>query len=119
MLEASCHCGAIRFEISMKPESLTQCTCSMCHRYGAQWAYYTRKSICIIGSPDDRIAYVWGDKAIEFFHCRVCGCMTHYESIEKNDDSRIAINARMMRSEDLQSVPLRTFDGASTWKYLD
>ena len=117
MLSASCHCGAIQIEINRKPKSVTQCTCSICHRYGAQWAYSTRKSVRV--SEGALSAYVWGDRTIEFYHCTHCGCVTHYESVEKNDDSRIAVNARTMAPADIEDVPLRTFDGASTWKYLD
>ena len=46
-------------------------------------------------------------------------CLTHYESIEKLDNSRIAVNARMMSPADIVDVPVRTFDGAETWMYLD
>ena len=119
MLSASCHCGAVRIEIDRRPQSVTRCTCSICHRYGAQWAYYTRKSVCVSAQEGILAAYVWGDKTIEFYHCTRCGCVTHYESVEKNDDSRIAVNARTMSPADIEDVPLRTFDGGSTWKYLD
>lgn len=39
--------------------------------------------------------------------------------MEKSDDSRIAVNARMMSPEDIEGVKVRTFDGADTWKYID
>jgi len=45
--------------------------------------------------------------------------VTHYESTKKSDDSRIAVNARMMSPSDIAGARLRTFDGARTWKYLD
>ena len=119
MFFASCHCGAVELEIDEKPESLTQCTCSICHRLGAQWAYYTRQQVRVSGSMDARKAYMWGDECIEFYHCRNCGCTTHYESVEKDADSRIAVNSRMMRREDVEGIRVRTFDGADTWEFLD
>jgi len=119
MLTASCHCGAVSLEIDEKPESLTECTCSVCHRLGAQWAYYTRLQVRVISSPEMTTAYVWGDKTIEFYFCKTCGCSTHWESVEKNQDSRIAVNARTMRLEDISDIPVRLFDGASTWEFLD
>jgi hypothetical protein len=45
--------------------------------------------------------------------------MTRYESVEKLEDSRIAVNARMMSPDDIAGMRIRTFDGADTWKYLD
>lgn len=118
-ISASCHCGAVRLEIDTKPSSLTQCTCSICRRYGAIWAYYTRKDVRIECAPGAISPYAWGNKAIEFFHCRTCGCMTHYEAMVKGNDSRFAVNARMLEPDDIASIKIRTFDGASTWKYLD
>lgn len=119
MYTASCHCGAIKIEMDEQPQSLTQCTCSICHRLGARWAYYTRRQVRVRGLAESGSYYLWGDKRIEFYHCKKCGCATHYESIEKEDDSRIAVNARMMRPGDVENVPLKTFDGADTWEFLD
>ena len=119
MLTASCHCGAVSLKIDEKPESLTECTCSICHRLGAQWAYYTRLQVRVIDPQESSTAYLWGDKCIEFYHCEVCGCTTHYESVDKDDDSRIAVNTRIMRPEDVAGIRVRKFDGASTWEFLD
>lgn len=118
MIHASCHCGAVKIDISADLQSLTECTCSVCHRYGAQWAYCTRETAKVSCDPDTITAYTWGDKTLEFCHCNNCGCLTHYESIEKEDDSRIAVNARMMSPADVAGLTIRTFDGADTWKYL-
>jgi len=45
--------------------------------------------------------------------------MTHYEDVDQAADGRIAVNARMLPSEDIGGVRVRTFDGADTWKYID
>lgn len=119
MLQAICHCGDVRIDIARRPQTLTQCTCSICRGYGAQWAYYTRRSVTVHADPPAISAYVWGDRTIEFFHCNRCGCVTHYESVEKDIDSRIAINARMLPAEDIAGIRVRTFDGAKTWKYIE
>ncbi len=119
MLKASCHCGAVTIEVASKPRSVTRCTCSLCRRYGARWAYCSRKTAKVTCQPGAVTAYRWKDESLEFFHCNHCGCLTHYESVEKNDDSRIAVNARMMEPADIADVRIRTFDGANTWKYLE
>lgn len=118
-LTAACHCGAVRIGMSRRPVSLTQCTCSICHRYGALWAYCTRKTAEVIAAADARAGYRWGDRSIEFFHCRTCGCLTHYESVDEAPDARIAVNARMLPRQQIDGIRVRTFDGAETWKYLD
>lgn len=113
MRTASCHCGAVSIEFAEMPKSLTECNCSICRRLGVLWAYYTRQQVDVICPPDAISAYMWGDKCLEFYHCNACGCVTHYESVEKNSDSRIAINARIMQPEEIESISIRKFDGAS------
>jgi len=73
----------------------------------------------VVSGQDQETAYLWDDKVIEFYHCNTCGCLTHYESVEKLEGSRIAVNARMMSPDDIAGIRIRTFDGANTWKYLD
>jgi hypothetical protein len=119
MYEASCHCGQVRIEIAELPPTVTDCNCSICRRYGALWGYYRRDQVRLDAAPAALSAYVWGDRTIEFWHCRNCGCLTHWESVEKYPDSRCAINARMLPLETLQSLKVRKLDGADTWEYLD
>ena len=119
MLEASCHCGAVRIEIADKPDTLTQCNCSICRRYGALWAYCTRQTARVLTGPEVETSYIWNDRVIEFYHCKTCGCMTRYEDVEKNADSRIAVNARMLEPEAIEGISMRYFDGAKTWKVID
>lgn len=119
MLTASCHCGAVKIEISRRPRTLTRCTCSICRRYGALWCYRTRKSARVIARRGATTAYSWNDKVIAFHHCNTCGCLTHYEDVDKSPDGRIAVNARMIAPTDIAGARVRTFDGAKTWKYTD
>ena len=53
MLSTTCHCGAVAIQISRAPESVTDCNCSICRRYGTLWAYYDRKDVKITSRPDD------------------------------------------------------------------
>lgn len=119
MLIASCHCGAVRIEMARKPVSLTQCTCSLCRRYAALWAYCTGKRVRVICDRRAVKSYSWSSRQLEFFHCRTSGCLTHYESMDKSPDGRIAVNARMLPPEDIHGIRIRTFDGADTWQYID
>ena len=119
MIRASCHCGAVVMEADSLPATVTECNCSICRRYAALWAPYTRAQARVVSGHDRLVAYVWRDKVIEFYHCRRCGCSTHYESVDKHAASRLAINARCFALEELAKLPVRRFDGADTWQYLD
>jgi hypothetical protein len=119
MLHASCHCGAVKFEIARKTSTLTACNCSICIRYGALWAYYKKKGVKVIAKPKALRHYRWGSKTIEFYYCRKCGCLTHYEAVKKKGpETRIAVNARMMDSKEVAETKVYFFDGADSWKVL-
>jgi hypothetical protein len=49
---------------------------------------------------------MWGDRELEFHHCRTCGCATHSTQVGTNDAERIAVNARLMRGLDPKRVRL-------------
>ena len=119
MLEASCHCGAVRIEMESAPTRLTRCTCTICHRYGSMWAYYPANQVKIHRPPEGTAFYVWGDRTAEFHFCRTCGCLTHYEAVDKASSDRVAVNARMIDPALIDGVELRKFDGRDTWKPIE
>ena len=116
MIEASCHCGEVRMEIETPPETVTDCNCSICRRYGVLWAYYSPKDVRI--SPGATNIYMWDDKSIEFHRCKACGCVTHWAPVDKARD-RMGVNARLMAPDVLAQARVRHLDGADSWKYLD
>lgn len=119
MIEGSCHCGAIRFYLARLPEKLTDCNCSVCRRYRALWAYAPPDQISLaIAGPVVR--YTHGDHEIAFVTCGTCGDTTHWvPNGAEQDRGYMAVNAAMLAAEVVAGIPVRRFDGAETWTYLD
>lgn len=115
MVEATCHCGAVRMEIAKAPETMTDCNCSICRRYGTLWAYYSPTQVTLSGATD---IYMWGDKDLEFHRCETCGCVTHWAPVDKSKD-RMGVNANLMPPDIQAQARVRKLDGADTWKFLD
>ena len=115
---ASCHCGAVRYEVKSAPSQLTSCNCSICRRLGTLWAYYPPEDVTLTGAT---ATYQWGDKTIDFHHCAKCGCTTHWSPIAGTREAkRMGVNARLMDPEVFGAARVRRLDGASDdWKYLD
>lgn len=118
MLSGSCHCGAVQIKVMQMIDTLTECNCSACRRYGVQWAYCSSNTAEIICSPATLVHYSWAQKTITFCHCKHCGCLTHYENVDKSDEYRIAVNARMLEPTAIKDLVIRFFDGADTEQYL-
>jgi hypothetical protein len=115
---ASCHCGAVRLEVEVAPETVTDCNCSICRRYGVLWAYYRPAQVQVVAARDSTDIYMWDDRSIEFHRCRVCGCVTHWAPVDRERD-RMGVNARLMPLEVVAAARVRKLDGAVTERYLD
>jgi hypothetical protein len=119
MLKGSCHCGAVQLQISRKPRRLTSCNCSICRRYGTLWAYYDRSQIRISARKGAMASYSWGNKRLRFVRCAACGCITHWEPVNKAKRRRMGVNIRNFDPAEVESIRVRRLDGADTWKFLD
>ena len=117
-IDASCHCSAVCLEIQTPPETVTDCNCSICRRYGVLWAYYSPTQVRVIAASDATDIYTWDDRSIEFHRCRICGCITHWAAVDGRVD-RMGVNARLMKPDVLAAARVRKLDGAVSEKYLD
>ena len=51
--------------------------------------------------------------------CKNCGITTHWWSIDRDDEARMAVNMRLLTAKDLQHYRIRHFDGADSRKFID
>jgi hypothetical protein len=120
-LKGSCHCGNTQVEVSEAPAGVTRCTCSLCSKRGALWAYYTPAQFRLI-SPEENVAtYQWRTKTVKHNFCARCGCGTFSESPDWSsgnadfDKMKIGVNARLFDDFDLDAVPVTVIDGKNLW----
>jgi hypothetical protein len=110
MIEATCECGAVRLEIETPPETVGDCNCTICRRYGALWAYYPVSKVRVSGATT---SYLRGRRIVEFHHCAVCRCLTHWSAADKSWTGKMGVNARLMAPQILQAAQIVPLDGAS------
>jgi hypothetical protein len=112
MIEASCHCGAVRFAVEAAPDKVNDCNCSICRRYGTLWAYYKRSQVRLAAENGPTDVYMWGGRNLAFHRCRSCGCVTHWLLVDPSHE-RVGVSARLMPPEVLAAIPVVHSDGAS------
>lgn len=116
MVKATCHCGACTIEVPALPETVKDCNCSICRRYGVLWAYYSPKDVRMDFGASEPEKYIWGDKMLYFARCKDCGCVMCWHPI--GDRDRMGVNARNMPVELLQDVKIVRGDNAGTGKWI-
>lgn len=117
-LSTTCHCGAITIVVPRRPRSVTNCSCSVCRRYGTLWGYYKAGQVRIMGEPDASSGYTRGARTIRFVRCATCGCVTHWEPLVAERGDRMGVNMRNFHPDQLGPVRIRRLDGDVTERYL-
>lgn len=103
MIDASCHCGAVRFTVDAAPDEVNDCDCSLCRRYGARWAYYHPSRVDFAPDCGPTDIYMWGARRLEFHRCASCGCVTHWRAVDRNRPM-MGVSTRMMPPEALANA---------------
>ena len=119
MLRGNCHCGAIKIRFDAVPEFGLSCNCSVCRRLGVVWIYTLTENVSFEEGHEAITAYAWGDKNIEFHTCKTCGCTTHWARTVPEPGVKMAVNMMLCEPKDIEGIPIRPFDGAETWEFLD
>jgi hypothetical protein len=120
-LQGSCHCKATVFEVAEVPEQVVRCTCSICSKRGALWAYYPVADFHLQTPQENVATYRWNTKAVKLNFCGICGCSTFTETPDWSsgkadyDNPQIAVNARLFDDFDLDAVEVATIDGKNLW----
>lgn len=120
IVRGSCHCKATVFELSYEPATVTRCTCSICSKRGALWAYYSPADVKF-EKDEAPTGYEWRTKTVTHNFCSVCGCTTYTRTpdwsngVPDFDNPKISINTRLLDDFDLDAVEVVVIDGKNLW----
>ena len=109
----SCHCGQVRFEVEGEVDSGLACNCSMCSRRGSLLWFVPREKLRLLTAEDAASTYLFNKHVIQHHFCKVCGIHPYGEATDPKGVATAAVNIRCLEGIDLDSVPVRKFDGRS------
>ena len=110
---AACHCGRATLRLARKPDSVTECNCSLCAKTGFRGVYYASDEVEIDGQFDAYVRDDIGETYLRNHRCSHCGIITHWEPLTAPPHARIGINARLIDPALIAGVEVRIVDGAS------
>ncbi|WP_084708387.1 GFA family protein [Marinobacter psychrophilus] len=112
--KASCHCGAVQFELSL-PNGLVdprRCDCSMCRRRGAIAASVSLDGIKITKGEDSLSLYQFNTHTAKHYFCSKCGIYTHHQ--RRSNPHQYGFNVACLEGInplELENIP--TYDGVN------
>ncbi len=112
--KASCHCGAVQFELTLPKglENLRRCDCSMCRRRGAIVASVALDGINILQGEETLRLYQFNSMTAKHYFCSVCGIYTHHQ--RRSNPSQYGFNVACLDGVnpfELGDIP--TYDGVN------
>ena len=96
VLDASCHCGLVRFEVRKgKPiDTLTECNCSICTKKGILHTPVEDDEMIILSGEDGLALYQFGTKVARYTFCPRCGCSAFHRT--RGRPRGYSVNARCL-----------------------
>ena len=117
-IQGTCLCNTVQLGVARMPRQVTQCSCSVCRRYGTLWAYYPRSSVLIDAPRGALEEFSRRPRGLKFVRCKGCGCVICWDSRSKDPERRLGINTRLLDPALMAGVPVKVLDGDKTWRSL-
>ena len=106
----SCHCGAVRFEITSDFPELTTCDCSMCRRRGVQMVKVHESRFRLLAGAEALTRYQFHTQTAQHFFCKVCGIYPFHRKRVTPDF--YGVNTACLDGFDPAGIPVRATIGA-------
>lgn len=94
MIEGSCNCGAVRFELLAAPATMGTCHCSRCRKAGASTIVFVKRETLRWRQGKEHVAIYHPAEPYKYGRCfcRICGTSLG-EILSEADSFPIAANA--------------------------
>lgn len=109
--EGGCHCGAVRFRVTLELKRATECNCSICSRKGTINHRVPAANFELLRGADALSLYQFGTRTAKHHFCRHCGI--HAFSNPRAAPDAYTINLRCLDEFPaiMQTIEIIQFDG--------
>lgn len=109
VLEGGCHCGGVRFRVTVGEFQASECNCSMCTMKGQLHLIVTPDRFELLKGGELLTTYTFNTRVAKHRFCKVCGIHPFYTP--RSDPDKVDVNARCLDGVDPATLRIRQFDG--------
>jgi len=110
--EGSCHCGAVRFEVTLDATKGTRCNCSICTKTGIVGGLVKPDAFKLLQGEDSLGSYEWGHKVAKRRFCKHCGVQCFGSGyLEVIGGDFVSVNLSCLDDVDVGEVKIGHWDG--------
>ena len=107
-----CQCGKVRYEVSLDLNALVlSCNCSRCGRLGSLLAFAPAQNFKLVKGEGATTEFQFNKHVIHHLFCSTCGIQSYSRGKGPNGAEMVAINARCLDDVDIDSLPVKKFNG--------
>jgi len=107
--EGGCHCGAVRFRVTLRSNRVVECNCSICRMKGLLHGFVPPEDFELLRGADRMTSYTFNTGVARHTFCATCGVQPFYRP--RSHPDMVDVNPRCFDGglpDDLEVVP---FDG--------
>ncbi|UCH28772.1 MAG: GFA family protein [Myxococcales bacterium] len=109
LLEGGCHCGAVRYRVTVRSRSGVECNCSMCAKKGYLHLIVAEEDFQLVRGADAITTYTFGTHTAKHHFCSRCGVQSYYRP--RSHPDKIDVNIRCLDGVEPSDFTYYTFDG--------
>lgn len=108
--EGGCHCGAVRFRVTVDNWEVQDCNCSICSKKGFLHLIVPPEQFALLQGADVLTTYTFNTGIAKHTFCRICGIHPFYRPRSHPDG--FDVNVRCLDGDVLAQFHIVPFDGA-------
>jgi hypothetical protein len=108
--EGGCHCGAVRFRVTVEQHVALDCNCTICRMKGNLHLIVARTEFTLLKGEGSLTTYRFNTGVAEHMFCRICGIHPFY--VPRSHPDGIDVNVRCLDDRDAMArFRVEKFDG--------
>jgi len=108
-LAGGCHCGAVRFRVTLRRWLASDCNCSLCTMKGYLHLIVPQGDFELLSPESAVTTYTFNTGVAKHHFCKICGVHSYY--VPRSHPDGFSVNARCLDEPHLEWFDLEPFDG--------
>ena len=110
--KGGCHCGKVRYEVTVATDPVVSCNCSICLKRGLLLAFAGPDDFKLVSGADELQDYQFYKHNIHHAFCKTCGVESFARGKSPGSGKEmIAVNVRCLDDIDISTLNLKPIDG--------
>lgn len=111
-----CHCGAVRYSVTVRTWRASQCNCSMCNKKRYLHVIVPAADFVLERGKDALLTYEFNTRAAKHHFCGTCGIHSFY--VPRSHPDGFSVNAYCLDDVSLDWFDLVKFDGQNWERHV-